>query len=161
VPAKPPEDREQGRSGKKNQAEERHDLSIPHQRLSEVFQKGKNVFTFHPVQKKHCLLNYTPRMHRRPHNERWQNRTLGGAGDDLQITTSPTNACASIILEGEDYGSKVSINVPVRRRRYAVRCNRSLAPSFHSLPAPSLPLKTRFLHSFCHILECCVIILCT
>jgi len=46
VPAKPPEDREQGRSGKKNQAEERHDLSIPHQRLSEVFQKGKNVFTF-------------------------------------------------------------------------------------------------------------------
>jgi len=35
VPAKPPEDREQGRSGKKNQAEERHDLSIPYQRLSE------------------------------------------------------------------------------------------------------------------------------
>jgi hypothetical protein len=31
-------------------------------------------------------------------------------GPDANLVLTPTNACASVIPEGEDYGSKVSIN---------------------------------------------------
>jgi hypothetical protein len=43
---------------------------------------------------------------------------LDGRGEDIwresRLRSTPTNVCASVIVEADDYGSKVSINVRIR-----------------------------------------------